>query len=223
MRSSKTFGLPLVSRRDVKPWERQCGESLRAFAAFVEYREQGGARSYRAVGQKLSKSTTLIKRWGGRWRWLDRVSAWERDLEHGRMVARRKAILEMNDRHAMIAEVMQKKISDGLHSMSDADVAELSPADLAKLLAVSVAVERSSRGLNPNTKLAAVEEPEIPERPVGDEVSDIVKQLSVIDRELLRNISLKYFKIFKMEAELSSAATAATTACEPPPETMNRE
>jgi hypothetical protein len=192
--------------RVVKPWERQPGESGRAFAAFVAYRETGDSRSYTGVAQKLNKSRTLVARWGARWRWQDRLSAWERNLEYERQVAHRKAIIEMNERHLTIARQCQEKILGRLRSIGEQEINDLSVGDLAKLLAISVAVERSALGLSPSTKLTPVEQDAfipIP-RPEGDMVSDLIKQLSPIDRSLLRDISIKYLKIAKLEADLAT-------------------
>lgn len=58
---------------EVKPWERQEGESDKAFAAFRIYLEMGSKRSIAAVSQECTKSVSLIKRWSKRWSWQVRV------------------------------------------------------------------------------------------------------------------------------------------------------
>ena len=70
-----------MSKRGVKPWERQEGESVQAFEAFTLYLEMGGERSLRAVGQKLGKSSTLIERWSATKRWVERAAAYDADLQ----------------------------------------------------------------------------------------------------------------------------------------------
>ena len=206
--------------RVVKPWERQPGEGTRAFAAFVAYRDVGDSRSYTGVAQKLNKSRTLVARWGARWRWQDRLSAWERNLEYERQVAHRKAIIEMNERHLTIARQCQQKVLGKLRSIGQQEINDLSVGDLAKLLAISVAVERSALGLSPSTKLTPVEQEglmPIP-RPEGDMISDLIKQLSPIDRSLLRDTSVKFLKVARLEAELSAQEPQtehARTADEP--------
>jgi hypothetical protein len=206
----RIHGSPLMFEpRVVKPWERQPGESGRAFAAFVAYRDTGDSRSYTSVAQKLHKSRTLVARWGTRWRWQDRLSAWERNLEYERQVAHRNFVIAMNERHVAIAQLSQEKIMGKLRSMGEQEINDLSVGDLAKLLAISVAVERSALGLSPSTKLAPVEQEglmPIP-RPEGDMISDLIKQLSPIDRSLLRDTSVKFLKVARLEAELSAQAT----------------
>jgi hypothetical protein len=61
------------------PYEQQPGESAKAYAAFQAYLGMGPQRSTREVGRKLSKSGALIFRWSSRWRWGERVRAWDRD------------------------------------------------------------------------------------------------------------------------------------------------
>ena len=41
-----------------KPWERQKGESEKAFGAFAAYRDMGPERTISAVVKKLGKSRT---------------------------------------------------------------------------------------------------------------------------------------------------------------------
>lgn len=52
----------MPKRSDVKPWERQEGESAKAFEAFTIYAGLGADRSLRAVAQQLGKSKTLMDR-----------------------------------------------------------------------------------------------------------------------------------------------------------------
>jgi hypothetical protein len=192
--------------------ERQQGEGSKPYKAFLHYRDQGEGRSYAKVGQELGKSKTLIERWGKQWDWQHRVYAWERDQELERQRQNREAIIKMNKRQAAIAEICQDKILEKLHSMDKQEVASLSVTEMARLLAVSVAIERSSRGLNPEGRLRAVEEPELPPRPDTNEVSEIVKKLSPIDRSLLRDISLKYLKVLHLEAKIEAEKAQTTNA-----------
>lgn len=192
--------------------QRQEGEGSKAYNAFLRYRDQGEGRSYARVGQELGKSKTLIERWGKQWDWQHRVYAWERDQELERQRQNRRAIIEMNKRHIAITEICQDKIMAKLRSMNEQEIASLSVTETARLLAVSVAIERSSRGVNPDARLRAVEEPELPPRPDTNEVSELIKKLSPIDRSLLRDISLKYLKLLHLEAKIQIDKTQTVTA-----------
>lgn len=57
-------------------YDQQPGETAVAYEAFKIYREMGDGRSLVAVGQKWGKSVSLITRWSKRWRWGNRIVAW---------------------------------------------------------------------------------------------------------------------------------------------------
>ena len=61
-------------------FEKQPGESEKAFAAFAEYLNLGPERSLELVGRKLGKSKVQMERWSSRWQWGDRVDAHARHL-----------------------------------------------------------------------------------------------------------------------------------------------
>lgn len=64
-------------------WSIQKGESIKAFHAFVLYRDCEDEnppvkRSKEMVAARLSKSVTLIRRWAKFWRWDERIFFYER-------------------------------------------------------------------------------------------------------------------------------------------------
>jgi len=61
----------------IKPWERQTGESSKAYEAFKVYLELGSDRSLQRASEVLSKSVPLMKRWGAQWNWVERARAWD--------------------------------------------------------------------------------------------------------------------------------------------------
>ena len=61
-------------------YSRRIGESQKAFAAYVEYRDMGAKRSTEGVSRKLSKVTTFLSRWSSRWGWVGRARAYDDDL-----------------------------------------------------------------------------------------------------------------------------------------------
>jgi hypothetical protein len=60
---------------DGASWERQPGESDEAYEAFRTYLNLGANRSVAKVGQKCSKSKSLMDRWSAQWNWVERVRA----------------------------------------------------------------------------------------------------------------------------------------------------
>ena len=78
-RPSKLDRMPEV----LKPehlWERQPGESEKAFAAFRVGLEMGPKRSLAAVAQECTRHVSLIKRWASRWEWTRRFAAYADSL-----------------------------------------------------------------------------------------------------------------------------------------------
>lgn len=125
-----------------KPWERQKGESEKAFEAFTAYRDMGPERTISAVVKKLEKSRTLIDRWKDRWDWQERVRAYDNELEKE---ARAKAVRgrkDMTERHIKIAMQVQKKALEALASLS---VEDMSPKDVKEYIKMATDLERLNR------------------------------------------------------------------------------
>ena len=94
----------------MRAWERQEGETSRAYEAFSAYRDLGSARSLAKVRQLLGKSTGLMERWSAAHAWVDRVAA----LEARDEIVRREAVEEYltsqaedhAEREGRIAEIL---------------------------------------------------------------------------------------------------------------------
>lgn len=126
-----------------EPWERQEGESARAFEAFAKYRDMGASRNLRAVGQEVGKSRGTIEKWSSLWKWVDRSAAW--DAEQDR-IARQEQINEikkMRKRHADLATAMLVKSAKALQRIPDD---EIRAGDISRMVDVASKLERISRG-----------------------------------------------------------------------------
>jgi hypothetical protein len=53
-------------------WERQAGESAKAYAAFAKYRDMSAARTMAKVAEMSQCSAQNIHRWARRWFWTQR-------------------------------------------------------------------------------------------------------------------------------------------------------
>lgn len=62
---------------EIKPWSRQIGETSKAYAAFVCYRDLGTARTLRRVALELDRSFQLISKWSSEHDWPERARAWD--------------------------------------------------------------------------------------------------------------------------------------------------
>lgn len=119
------------------------GESDKAFQAFTTYLEMGEDRSIRAVARSLGKSKTLMDRWSGQWRWVERVGAWQGHQAAEARRAELKAVREMRQRHAQEAVLMQRKALDRLGQMNPL---EMTPNDVLRFFVEAAKLERVSRG-----------------------------------------------------------------------------
>lgn len=124
-------------------WEQQKGESTPAFEAFRIYRDLGEERSLVKVAQKCNKSNSLIARWSGKNRWVDRVTAYDNYLDKMLLREEAKARKKMARDHAAIAVKFLNTLAERLETM---DPEELAPNDMARWLDIAVKVERLSRG-----------------------------------------------------------------------------
>ena len=143
----------MPKRNDTKPWERQEGESIKAFEAFTVYLEMGDERSLRAVGQRLGKSRALIERWSRTYQWVERVASYDADVQrkaHAKAVDKRR---KMVDRHISIALKMQEKALKALEQMDPADI---DPKTLIAMLREATKLEQEMRTVAVDERRAAI-------------------------------------------------------------------
>lgn len=126
-----------------EPWERQPGETAKAFEAFALYRDMGATRSVRNVAQVLHKSSTQIGRWSSAFNWPERATAWDAEQDRRAREKQVQEIAKMRSRHTKIAESMLLKAAKALQKMSEED---MKPVDITRMVDVATQLERLSRG-----------------------------------------------------------------------------
>jgi hypothetical protein len=200
--------LPVGRSATVKLWMRQDGETVQAYEAFCLYRDMGVDRSYLKVAQKLTKSETLIHRWGTRWLWQKRISAYLHDLDADTLRQQKQDILAMNARHRKIALAFQEKLA---RRLADLNPEELTPQDLAKWATIAVEMERDSYGLSKLLKLDQTEEVQgVLQSQELAAFDERLSSLSSEDRTLIRQLSIKYLRT--IHSEFSSQGSDAIPA-----------
>ena len=126
-----------------KLWERQEGESAKAFEAFGVYRDLGPDRSIAKTGQKLGKNLTTLSEWSSKFEWVKRANAWDDEQDRVARNEQIKEIRKMRERHAKIAERALEKVTEALETI---DPQEMSHMDMARFMDVASKLERLSRG-----------------------------------------------------------------------------
>lgn len=92
-----------------RAWERQPGEPEGAWAAFCIYRDDGpGGRALSIVATNTGvRHPQSIQRMSSRWHWVERVQAWDAEVDRRRREAHLAEVEEMRKRHVQMAIALQ--------------------------------------------------------------------------------------------------------------------
>jgi len=132
MKSEKPVQLSL----DREVWDRQPRETTPAWQTFIHYRDME-PRSLRKVAETLGKTLSVIAHWSQRWRWQERVIAWDNHLNSVYQAEREKGQKEMAENHIKLSKGIQAKVAQRLRTLRPED---MSAGDLARLLDVAVKI-----------------------------------------------------------------------------------
>jgi hypothetical protein len=124
-------------------YERTQGEPAKAWQAFTVYRDAGAARSYRSVAESLSKSVSLIERWGSRWNWQRRVIEYDHVQEAQARAEMARDNREMHKRHINEGLLLQQK---GVERLQALDTDRMSVRDAILCIREGAKLERLARG-----------------------------------------------------------------------------
>jgi hypothetical protein len=132
-------------------WDRLTGESSKAYHHFCLYRDMGPTRSLRQMANVPGCTSVRrqLNRWSSKWRWVERSHAYDDYLEYQHRLQQEKKRREMNERHAKIGILGQNVAVKGIENLLakvQTGQQDLGPSELARLVDVSVKVERVARG-----------------------------------------------------------------------------
>jgi len=91
-------------------WQRQPGESSRAFAAFVRYREMGSDRTHKKVALEMGRSVNNIDQLSTKYKWTVRIKAWDEFLDELKRKTIEKETEEMIKRHIQGSQAIQRAL-----------------------------------------------------------------------------------------------------------------
>lgn len=153
--------------RERKPWERQPGETPKAFAAFACYRDLGVLRTidqaYRHWMAKQHRPVPPDKRaagnfqnWSAKHQWVLRAQAWDEEQDRLKRAAHMRALESMAERHAAMATKVQAIAIKRLNTLTEEDEKGISPTQAVGMMKDAIRIERVSRGepdgeMNPQT------------------------------------------------------------------------
>ena len=128
---------------DLKPWERQPGETPKQWEAFALYRDMGAERSIQKVADALGKTKPNLGVWSRENHWVDRVTAWDAEVDRLNRLQQIKDIKKMRKNHATVASAMIVKAAQALNKIP---VDDIKASDVSKMVEVASKLERISRG-----------------------------------------------------------------------------
>lgn len=123
-------------------WDRQQGESSKAYAAFCAYRDLGINRSVMKVVETyagLYGKRAILNRWSIQHSWVKRSSEYDDFLEKQRRKELQAQAIEMTHRHIEQSRILQDK---AVKALSRIDPSSLSNQELLKFIETGMKLER---------------------------------------------------------------------------------
>lgn len=102
-----------------EPWERQEGESSKAYEAFCVYRDMGADRTQQAVADQLTKSRTIVGKWAAEWKWVSRTEAWDSAPVRAIKEAYEEMARDVAEQHRALSDKLMRKLSRNLDLLAD--------------------------------------------------------------------------------------------------------
>lgn len=120
---------------DREQWERQRGETAKAYAAFMVYRDLGPfERSVAATARVIVKGKTNCLRWSRLWLWEERAGLWDdrrqRSMDAARTDAQRDAI-RIHERASRALLQQSARVIDAQQRATDVDPRALQSVSIA--------------------------------------------------------------------------------------------
>ena len=125
----------------VRPWERQHGETAKAYEAFCVFRDLGEGRTIQTVTEKLRKSYDLLRRWAKRWDWQSRADAWDASITEEARQSLARSYRDMLERQMKIGRMMQVRAANNIEKR---DLDKASIHSLVIMANSGVEIERSA-------------------------------------------------------------------------------
>ena len=197
-------------------YERQPGESARAFAAFQAYRDlPAGTRSVAKAAKTIGKSPKTLYGWSQQQDWEFRAAAWDAEQDKVGRQARLDAIREANERHVQMAQAMLAEVEAAIPLSASALCK--SPNALAIWAQAAIKIERDALGMaEPARPTTAADEPDS-HGGVDTEVRDVMPFLSDLQRMQLHDIAIDSVRIRCEQRALANRNFPVDVLAEPDP------
>jgi hypothetical protein len=141
-------------------WERQPGESAKAYSAFQKYLGLSSRRTLKEVGRMSSCSTQNVQRWSRRWFWVLRTQAYDvieeerfrEQCSRDRLAMRRRQVslgVACLSVGAHAVRELQSRIASG-------QPLGLSPSEIKDIIAIGAQLEAKGVGTEGSQKYSRI-------------------------------------------------------------------
>jgi len=146
---------------ELLPWEKQRGESAKAFAAFQIYRDLGSRRSHIKVEEALKETRAagpaMVRDWSTRWSWVERVDAYDREQDRKARLDHDQALSDARRTQAMAGTLalgagLRRLRGDDSTEVQPLDLNELDARDVARLMETGAKLQLSGLGAAPDLR-----------------------------------------------------------------------
>lgn len=145
---------------ELKPWERQPGETEASYNYFKCFLQLGANRTHEMLAREINISTSQIRKISARWNWVERCSKHGDEMSRVWYEEQKKAIKDMAKRHVQQSMMYQRALTLPVEELmkreknpSHEKFAKIDQDKLFRLVAAGadafckvVTVERISRG-----------------------------------------------------------------------------
>jgi hypothetical protein len=146
---------------ELQPWERQPGETTKAFQAFQIYRDLGiedpNSRTLLEAARRVGKHRNVLNKWKRMYNWEERCRHFDVEQDRLRLAEKRRRIDRANREHLNLAQVMLGKVAKRLEVLKAET--ELTPRDLNTMIEVATKIQRLALGMSTNNIQSEVSAP----------------------------------------------------------------
>ncbi len=161
-------------------WERQEGESAKAYDAFTLYRDMGPGRSISKIVQKHTKNRATCGKWSVKYNWVQRVAAYDEEQDRIRRLVAKEELIKATREHLRNARNM-RKVAMEIITTKDAD--KISFGDAVRALELAVKMERQALGAEDKTQ-AEITVTATVEQKLSEEVMELTRRIVARDGTL---------------------------------------
>jgi hypothetical protein len=127
------------------PWDRRPGETPRAYALFIDYRNQGAhKRSLRALASNATATNLRqLATYSKQYDWPDRVGSWDDYLARQDQIEQVENVHAMRRRHAALGFQMLDIAAERVRAIN---IEKLTVREALMLADLGIKIERQARG-----------------------------------------------------------------------------